>query len=1035
MQEHVLNGIIHVLAIFSVQAGKSDSEAGVLVRAYLTRMLSIQNPDVFLELFESLRDLYAQTDDSDAPRRGVEAISSRLNPVLGPEDKQFFLLQILALRQRLAADATGLSRSQELLSGLVAAMRIPSEEFEACSGFLAATPHAPIHDQTPASLIASQSRLLPHCRSIPDQGRPEGWRGELIVFRSPWTGRYFLRVLAGDFTLDENPLDLSRIYPLEPGAILRDVRGRPLYLFQVEQLFEAQSPHPPILFKAEEVNFRFPGSENGLHNLSFHETGGRLIGVMGGSGVGKSTLINILNGSLRPDSGRISVNGVSLMDHSDQLQGVVGYVPQDDLLFEDLTVQQNLDYNARLCLAHLDAEQRGQRVRRMLRELNQEEIAPLKVGGPLSKTISGGQRKRLNIALELIREPAILFVDEPTSGLSSADSDNVMGLLKAQAGQGRLIIVIIHQPSSALFRLFDALWVLDKGGYPIYMGHPLEATRYFREQAHVAGADRSICSECGNVNPEQLFTIIEAKSIDDQGRFTRQRTFSPVFWHEAWRRACSGAGAPNDPASPEMPPPRGRCAPSGNAQAAASQDGPAPALPAESLAPPPVSLVRPGWLGQLGIFFSRTLQARLANRAYLLVNLLEPPLLGLLTAWICRSSQDSGYTFGDNSYIPVYFFMVVIVALFLGLSVSAEEIVRDRRILRRERFLHLSWSAYAGAKIGYISLLALLQTAVCAAIGAYLLQIPDFFIHLWAVLFSIAAFGGLLGLNISAIFKNAVTVYILIPLLLIPQMLLGGLIIAFDDLRPSSAANAYPPLIGELTATRWAFEALAVQQYQGNAYQQRHLAADRELSRLDYLHNDLIPALIGRLDALYLDALDPDQRDATHALIRRELSDLAREYPQARELAQAAANLTPPDRTGLDALKAGLRDWAGTLQAQRREVQDQRREIHAELLAEYGNDGLSDLVKKHSNRKISDMVRNKSQLAPYRLHEQRIVRLSDPIFQQPTSPLGRAPFMAGEKRLGSFTLPTFAFNLLVLWLMNAGLALLLIIPKGRFQGR
>ena len=1022
MQEHALNGILHLFAILAVQAGKTGEDASNLVHTYLTRMLSIQNPEVYLGLFEDLHDLYTHSDDPQAPRRGMDAVCSRLAPVLSPEDRQFFLLQTLYLRRSLGTDGPAPAGSDALIEEAAHSLRIPEEEFKACSGFIAteaATPPMP---------------PVPHCRRI----RPGGGHGEVIVFHSPWTGRYFLRVLEGDFSLDENPLDEGRSYLLEPGAILRDVVGRPLYLCEVEQLFGSETRHPPIGFVADQVNFRFPGSENGLHNLSFRETGGRMIGVMGGSGVGKSTLINLLNGSLRPDSGRITINGVSLVDHPERLEGVVGYVPQDDLLFEDLTVEQNLDYSARLCLAHLDPEERGRRVHRMLRELNQEEIAPLKVGSPLSKTISGGQRKRLNIALELIREPSILFVDEPTSGLSSADSDIVMGLLKAQAARGRLIIVIIHQPSSALFRLFDALWVLDRGGYPIYMGHPLEAVRYFREQVHIAGADKSICSSCGNVNPEQLFAIIEAKSTDDQGRFTRQRKFSPVFWHEAWQRFTAGTHAPTAAISPALPDTRSEPEPIHAPEGTPRPDEPdrsegksdEPGKPEKPLDPPPAGLIRPGWIGQAIIFFSRTLQARLANRAYLLVNLLEPPLLGLITAWICRSTSGDAYTFGDNAYIPVYFFMAVIVAFFLGLSVSAEEIVRDRRILQRERFLHLSWSAYSGAKIGYILLLVLLQTAVCAAIGVYLLQIPDFFMYLWAVLFSIAAFGCLLGLNISAVFKSAVTVYILIPLLLIPQMLLGGLIISYDDLRSGNAPNAHPPLIGEVMASRWAFEALAVRQFRTNAHQAEFHAVDLELSRTDYLRNDLIPALIGRLDALYLDTLTPAQREEIRVLLQRELAHLEREHSRIENLVRAAAALAPPDRTGLEEVKAGLRELADHLQNSRRAVQARRHAIHAELIEEHGNEGLGAFVKQHTNRKVGELVRNRSQLAPYRIQGGKVVRLSDPIYQEPTSALGRAPFMAGSKRMGSLDLPTHTFNLLVLWLMNAVLALVLVIPKG-----
>lgn len=140
------------------------------------------------------------------------------------------------------------------------------------------------------------------------------------------------------------------------------------------------------------------------------------------------------------------------------------------------------------------------------------------MGSPIHKYISGGQRKRLNIALELIREPAVLFLDEPTSGLSSSDSEKVINLLKEQTYKGKLIVVNIHQPSSDIFKLFDRLWILDRGGYPVYDGNPIEAVTYFKRAANYADAEVSTCSLCGNVNPEIILNIIDEKALDDSGK-------------------------------------------------------------------------------------------------------------------------------------------------------------------------------------------------------------------------------------------------------------------------------------------------------------------------------------------------------------------------------------------------------------------------------------------------------------------------------------------------------------------------------------
>ena len=213
----------------------------------------------------------------------------------------------------------------------------------------------------------------------------------------------------------------------------------PVYYSNLLAVFNKNEHKEVIHLAGRDIDFTFKNSHNGLHNFSFNLESGQLVAIMGGSGVGKSTLLGIMNGNIRPDKGMITVNGHPL-DSPDARQ-LIGFVPQDDLLIEELTVYQNLLYTARLCFARLTDEEIGQRVEKVLKELDLEEIKGLEVGSPIRKTISGGQRKRLNIALELIREPAILYLDEPTSGLSSSDSEKVIMLLKEQTHQGKLVVV------------------------------------------------------------------------------------------------------------------------------------------------------------------------------------------------------------------------------------------------------------------------------------------------------------------------------------------------------------------------------------------------------------------------------------------------------------------------------------------------------------------------------------------------------------------------------------------------------------------
>ena len=137
---------------------------------------------------------------------------------------------------------------------------------------------------------------------------------------------------------------------------------------------------------------------------------------MGSSGSGKTTLMNVLVGMYKPASGEVRINKLSLSSDASKLTGVSGFVPQDDLLIEELSVFDNLYFNARFCFKHLSDREVREKVSETLINLGLNEKRDLRVGSVLNKTISGGQRKRLNIALELIREPSILFLDEPTSG-------------------------------------------------------------------------------------------------------------------------------------------------------------------------------------------------------------------------------------------------------------------------------------------------------------------------------------------------------------------------------------------------------------------------------------------------------------------------------------------------------------------------------------------------------------------------------------------------------------------------------------------
>ena len=364
--------------------------------------------------------------------------------------------------------------------------------------------------------------------------------------------------------------------------------------------------------------------------------------------------------------------------------------------------------------------------------------------------------------------------------------------------------------------MFDKLLILDTGGYQIYYGNPVDSIVYFKKSINLVNSDEGECHDCGNVNPEQIFNIIETKVINEYGHFTNERKISPDQWNAIYKQKYR-------PFSVET-----------------------------SKEVPHSTLNIPTRLKQAHLFSMRDIQAKIHNRQYMIINLLEAPVLAFILAFIVRYYNENDkflgeYVFSKNLNLPAYLFMSIIVALFMGLTVSAEEIIRDRKILKREAFLHLSRSSYIVSKISILFLLSAIQTFTFVLVGNLILEIEGMFLQHWFILFTTACFANLLGLNISSAFNSAVTIYILIPLLLIPQLILSGVVVKFDKLNPRIGNSATVPFVGDLMASRWAFEAAMVSQFKDNDFERQFYLYDKIMANSDYKKVYFIPEVETKL--------------------------------------------------------------------------------------------------------------------------------------------------------------------------------------------
>lgn len=959
MKDQVLATLMNLLARLTSARGVERSRALELIDAFLSHM-GLQNKQEYRDLYELTSDVYEMH-----PMQEQSALSlcERLRTQFTLQEQLLFGLRVMEFIE--AADPEGEGKDN-LYTKIGDALGLEDTTTTHFIHFL----HGEVDDCVAKTTIGEENAELRLLR-IPQQNLLLGcYHGQ----QDPQLNG--LQLLCGFY------------FQWPKNGVLRTDPTHVYYHAFANALFANEKETEGVHVKARNLEFRFPGSDNGLHNFSFDLRSGELVAVMGGSGVGKSTLLSILNGSQAPDSGTLTINGQSLYEHLNELKPLMGYVPQDDLLIPELTVRENLYYTALFCFAHSSKEELSQRVEKTLNDLGLSYIADLKVGTPLQKTISGGQRKRLNIALELIREPAVLFLDEPTSGLSSADSERVMHMLKEQTFRQRLVIVNIHQPSSDIYKLFDRLWLLDKGGYPIYDGNNLEAISHFKSLANLADAESAICPTCGNVTPDVVLSIVEQPQLDTHGRYKDERVRSAQDWHQLYLEEREAqekrAGEKLDEKEPQ---------------------------PLDSITS------KPSACKQFVIYLRRTLRTFLSDKQAVAISILEAPLLAAIVAWLTHFAGENGYTLMDNKNLMSYMFMAIIVAIFMGMSGSAESIFRDRAILRREQFLQLSYGAYIASKVTHAALVVGLQTLLFVLVGNCILQVGDLFYVWWIVLFTSGFLAALIGLILSQRMRTIVAIYITIPLLLIPQILLCGLVVPFTDLMPHSKTN-YVPIIGEVIPSRWAFEALAVTAYTDNEYM-------RQFFYNKALQSEMQLAREGQI-RLMEKGLEKEHKNY-YSNEKERLDNISMLQGEAQLLTERWGLTSCPYTTIIAEGKMDEKTYRGMKQW----LKDADENLHLRSMVYtraideesrayttlHGKGSLTELKRSSTNTQLEVVLTNA--LSTHLMHQEGNVLVPDvaAVYLSPTSNWGRAPFYAHRKVFGGIEFTTLQFNLLVLCFM------------------
>lgn len=542
---------------------------------------------------------------------------------------------------------------------------------------------------------------------------------------------------------------IREVTPLFPGTRVM-VANHPL-LVNSDLQIEIQGSQK---FRVDLDNISFwSGRHQLLDQISASFNPYEIVAIMGPSGSGKSTLLKSLIGVNLPQQGEVRFNGLSLHSHYDRFRGMIGYVPQDDILYKELTVFQSVMYTGQIRLprdwTRVMIESRSEQILRQLGLWEHRQKAVFQ--------LSGGQRKRLILAQELLTDPPLLFLDEPTSGLSARDSYKVVEILRQLADDGKCICLVIHQPSARIFEMMDQLLLLTYSGKLAYYGPTHQAYDYFHTER----------------NPDELLFCLEEdkRSPEDW----KQRYMRDELHHHYVRDRMA---VPISLPSPKM-----------NRKGQWSL------------------MFRQWWLLSHRYFVIKSKDT--VNTALLLLQ--APIIAGLLCLLLIRMDGHLivSHLFDQADHITAMF-VLGLAALWLGCANSVREIVAERVIFLRERMINLKLSPYLCSKFTVLFLLSAIQCLLLLVICYPVLRLSGHFVTQWALLLLTSCCGLALGLFLSTIVNSSASAASILPLVLLPQIIFGGYLVPTPKTdNPIVKATSY------LTMTRWSFASLLQSEYTG----------------------------------------------------------------------------------------------------------------------------------------------------------------------------------------------------------------------------
>jgi ABC-type multidrug transport system ATPase subunit len=669
-----------------------------------------------------------------------------------------------------------------------------------------------------------------------------------------------------------------------------------------------------------------------------------------------------------------------------QMKGMIVFVPEDDMLYNELTVYENLYLTAKLYLGKTPSKDIRKKVEDLLTDLDLQDIKNTVVGAFQDKNLQPGQRRLANIALELLRDPQVLIVDNAITPLSLVDSSKIIEVLANYTFRGRIVITSITQAGKNSFAEFDKIFVLDEGGFPIYYGNITNANAYFSDIFQL----KPIIG--GDLTPDAILQFINLKKTE-AGKESLYRYKLPVELYKSFLESEKKHKRNNEESRKILP---------------------------EKLLHPP-TLDR-----QYIIFFLRNFKTKISRSRELVFTILITPFLALIISVFLHKSSGDTYVYSRNPFIPSYLFLSIIIAIFLGLIQSANEIFKERNINKKQEYLNLSRFSYINSKITYLFVITLIQSFLFVSIGNLVLQIRESLWIDWLIFFSCQSFGIMLGLIYSNTQKSLDAIYVKsIPIALMLQILFGGGFFNLDMINFKN--NAHTPLIADLMVSRWAYEASMVYHFKYNQYEQEFYEIDRDITSGRIISTHLLPIIESQIR--YCEKNYQESTDSVRIMlqsVRNNLYKLANTYEVFPY--ENIKKLTAGDFNSM--LARDLLEYLEYLELHFYSLHvnsvDLKEEYERKMADSLGPDYLDAIKNKYHNHAIADVVTNSSVEDPVQYFNGQPVQVKQAVFKYPHSEIGRGQMFIPEKKFSGQVISTLEFDISIIWMINLMLYIMIV---------